>query len=151
MLAYTIQLNQSFSQWASIGHLDMKCGYAILAAAMLLAGCRSYDRYTPLVDQDGLIPADRFALYGHEQAQAIAIGREFGSALQTKSAEGFATQTASATAYAMSLPDVVAVQADTIGHLLTVTFRSGWRTAVLPIADGKRGNETAGLPPGVRQ
>ena len=129
----------------------MKRGFAILIAAILFGGCRSYDRYTPLVDQDGLIPADRFALYGHEQAQVIAIGREFGSALTTKSAEGFAEQTAAAVAYATSLPDVVAVQADTIGHLLTVTFRSGWRTAVLPIADGKRGSETEGLPPSARQ
>jgi hypothetical protein len=129
----------------------MKRGLAILLAAALLGGCRGHDRYTPLVDQAGLIPADQFALYGHEQAQAIAIGREFGTALETRSVEGFEKQTADAVEYARSLPDVIAVQADTVGHLLTVTFKSGWRTAVLPIADGKRGNETEGLPPAARR
>ncbi len=122
-----------------------------LVALLLVVGCRSYDQYTPLADQDGLISADQFARYGHEQAQAIAIGREFAAALGATTDEGYATQIAAAVQYAQSLPDVVGVEADTVGHRLTVTFRSGWRTAVLPVADGKRGSDTEGLPPTARE
>jgi len=45
-------------------------------------------------------------------------------------------------AYARTLPEVVDVVPDTLGHRLTVRFKSGWRAAVLPIADGKRGADT---------
>ena len=48
--------------------------------------------------------------------------------------------------YARSMPDIVNVTADSLGHRLTLQFRSGWRTMVVPIDDGKRGGETANLP-----
>ena len=35
--------------------------------------------------------------------------------------------------------------ADSLGHRLTIQFKSGWRTMVNPIDDGKRGAETANL------
>jgi hypothetical protein len=35
------------------------------------------------------------------------------------------------------------VQADPVGLRLTLRFKSGWRTMVNPIEDGKRGAETA--------
>ncbi len=124
--------------------MPRSCG--VLLLAVLVAGCPSYDRYTPLVDQDGLVPADQYAQYGREQAQAVAIGREFGAALAGHSPEAYAAQVDAALAYARGLPDVTEVAADTVGHRLTVTFRSGWRTAVLPIRDGKRGADTPGVP-----
>ena len=33
-----------------------------------------------------------------------------------------------------------------LGYLLTVRFKSGWRTMITPLDDGKRGAETVGLP-----
>ena len=44
---------------------------AYLTLALLLAGCPSHDRYSPVVDQQGYVPADQFAKYGGEQAQAF--------------------------------------------------------------------------------
>jgi len=41
---------------------------------------------------------------------------------------------------------VVNVTVDSLGHRITLQFRSGWRTAVDPIADGRRGSETPGIP-----
>jgi hypothetical protein len=38
------------------------------------------------------------------------------------------------------------VKADPQGLLLTVQFKSGWRTMIAPLDDGKRGSETVGLP-----
>ena len=37
---------------------------------------------------------------------------------------------------------------DTIGYRLTVTFKNGWRAAVVPIADGKAPEATPNLPGG---
>ena len=48
--------------------------------------------------------------------------------------------------YARTLPDVVNIQADSLGHRMTIQFKSGWRTMVNPINDGKRGGETPNLP-----
>jgi len=116
----------------------------IIAAAAI--GCRTYDNYTPLARQKGYVAPDQWARYGHEQAEAIALGREFARAYVDDSPEGLAAQVDSALRYASTLPDVVAVQADTLGHRLTVRFQSGWRTGVLPIDDGKAGGDTPGLP-----
>src|SRR6476469_2621670 len=103
-------------------------------AALVLMSCRSYQYEPKVTSQDGLVPPDQFARYGHDQAEAIAIGREFGR-----------TGPDSAMAYARSLGDVANVSADSLGYRLTVLFTSGWRTGIAPIADGKRGAETAGL------
>ena len=114
--------------------------------ALALAGCPSYDSYAPLVSQKGLVPPDQFARYGKEQAQAVAIAREFGFAYQGDSPAAYGAQAAAAVEYARTMPDVVNVTVDSLGHRLTLQFRSGWRTAVDPIADGRRGNETPGIP-----
>lgn len=119
---------------------------ALLALTLLLAGCPSYDRYGRLVDEDGYVAADRFAAYGSEQAQAVAIGRAFGAAWGGASLEARGRQAAAAVAYARSLPGVEAVVADTSAGLLTVTFRSGWKKAITPIADGVPADRTPGLP-----
>ena len=120
------------------------------ALILLLAGCPAYDRYEPVVDQDGLIPADQFAAYGAEQAQAIAIGRAFGTAYTGPNLEARARQITSAVTFARQQRDVASVVADTSANLLTVTFASGWRKAIVPIADGVPPEMTVGLPPGNR-
>jgi hypothetical protein len=104
-------------------------------AALALASCRSYDYHSPLTQEHGLVSPDQFARYGHDQAVAVAIGREFG---RTGRAD-------SAIAFARRLSDVADVTADTLGYRLTVLFKSGWRTGIAPINDGKRGAETPGL------
>ena len=104
-------------------------------AAVALVSCRDYHFKPAISDQDGLVPPDQFARYGHDQAEAIAIGREFG---RTGRAD-------SAVAYAKSLGDVEDVVADTQGFRLTVRFKSGWRTGIAPINDGKRGRDTPGV------
>ncbi len=114
----------------------------ILAALVLLAAaCRPYDSYSPVAGQDGLIPASQFARYGREQAQAVAIGRS----LAHWRMQDRAAMAAEVEKYARTLPDVVAVTPDPEGYRLTVTFRSGWRTAVVPIDDGVRPQDTPGL------
>lgn len=109
-----------------------------LLVALALAACRSYDYQTPVSDQAGLVPPDQFARYGREQAISIAIGREFARPFNS----GTGAQTEIAMTYARKFPDVVNVVADSLGHRLTVQFKSGWRTAVVPIRDGKTGDET---------
>lgn len=112
--------------------MNRRLGFCL---ALSLAACRSYQYEPKLTDQDGLVPADQFARYGHDQAEAIAIGREYG---RTGRAD-------SAMAYANSLGDVASIVADTQGYRLTVQFKSGWRTGIPPITDGKRGAETPGI------
>jgi hypothetical protein len=124
----------------------MKLGFGVMLLVMGLVSCRDYDLEARLVDQDGLIPPDQYARYGREQAQEIAIAREFGRADQGSAPEQLRKQTEAAVAYARSLPDVADVRADPPGLLLTVRFKSGWRTMVTPLSDGKRGAETVGLP-----
>jgi len=124
---------------------------AHLAFTVLLlggAGCRTYQAYPKITQQKGLVPADQFALYGHEQAAQVAIGREFAAAYEGDAPEALARQTAAAVAYAKTLPEVADVVADTLGHRLTVRFKSGWRAAVVPIPDGKRGADTPGIQAG---
>jgi hypothetical protein len=114
-----------------------------LAAVILLAAltsCRDYDLHSRLTHQGGLVPADQFARYGREQAEEMAIARELGAAIKGSSD--------AASGYARTIPDVADVQADPPGYRLTLRFKSGWRTMVIPIEDGKRGAETVGQPAG---
>jgi len=78
----------------------------------------------------------------------VAIGRELAAAHQGESPDALSRQAATAATYAKTLPDVVDVTPDPAGHRLTVRFKSGWRTAVVPIADGKRGADTPGISAG---
>jgi hypothetical protein len=114
-------------------------------AVLAVASCRSYEYKSKLTDQDGLVPPDQFARYGHEQAEAVAIAREFGRADQGDSPEALARQAQTAIAYARTLPDVADIGADPLGHRLTIRFKSGWRLGVTPIEDGKSGAETPGV------
>ena len=115
-----------------------------LAAVAALA-CRPYDLGTTLQDQDGLIPASQYARYGTEQAKAVAIGRALGQWDGGLAIESRAEQVTKAAQYAQGLPGVASVVADTLGYRLTVTFSSGWRASVLPIADGVNPDETPGI------
>jgi hypothetical protein len=112
---------------------------------LALASCRPYKYESPLTSQDGLVPPDQFARYGKEQAEVVAIGREFARARQGGTAEALARQADSAMAYARTLPDVADIHADPLGHRLTVQFKSGWRAGVPPIDDGKTAAETPGI------
>ena len=124
----------------------MKLSVGLMLLVFTLASCRDYDLDSRLENQDGLVPADQYARYGREQAQEIAIAREFAHVHQGSAPGQLVKQAEAATAYARSLPDVADVKADPAGLLLTVRFKSGWRTMVTPLDDGKRGAETAGLP-----
>ena len=119
---------------------------ALVLAVLLLPSCRTYDYYGKVRDADGLVPGDQFARYGREQAQAVAIGRQLAAAHEGSSLEARARAAESAAAFARNQPDVAEVVADTQGHWLTLQFRSGWRTAVNPVADGKSAAETPNLP-----
>ena len=46
-----------------------------VVVACSAGACRSYDSYSPITDQAGLIPAEQFARYGRQQAEIVAIGR----------------------------------------------------------------------------
>ncbi len=116
--------------------MNRKLAFTLLALS--LGACRDYDFYRPISAQKGLLPADQFARYGREQAISVAIGRELARPYNS----GLAMQDSLATTYARKFPDVVDVVADTLGHRLTVRFKSGWRTGIVPIDDGKRGDET---------
>ncbi len=118
----------------------------LLTITLVLTACPSYDEYPKLRSQQGYVPADQYARYGSEQAEAMAIAREFGRAFQGESRADYVAQADAAVKYARTLPDVTNITADSLGHRLTIQFRSGWRTMVLPIDDGKRGSETANLP-----
>ena len=120
----------------------MKRSFALIVLAVGLISCRDYDLESRLTDQSGLVPADRFARYGSEQAQLMAIAREFGH-----TGDGSSGQPAS---YARTLSDVTDAAMDPPGFRLTVRFDSGWLTMITPIDDGKRGAETPGVPAGAR-
>jgi hypothetical protein len=116
----------------------MNCRFGVLLAVLLLPACRDYDYYSRVSADGGFVAGDQTARYGREQAQAVAIAR--------KLAETRNDGTDSAVAYARGLPDVVDVVADSQGNWLTLSFKSGWRTAVTPLADGKSASETPNLP-----
>jgi hypothetical protein len=124
----------------------MKRSFGVMVLVMALMSCRSYDLESRLTDQDGLIPPDRFARYGREQAQEVAIARELGHAADGSTPEALITQAETGVSYAQTLPDVVDAGADPLGFRLTIHLKSGWLTMVTPIDDGKRGAETGGLP-----
>lgn len=124
----------------------MSRGLALLSLSLLLAGCPTYDRYSRVVDDKGMVPPDVFARYGAEQAQAVAIGRALGTGYAGSDSAALDRQVTAAAEYARKLPDVIDVQADRQAFLLTVTFRSGWKKAVTPIDDGVAADQTAGLP-----
>lgn len=116
----------------------MKPLAAALATLVLLGACRQYSYADHLDNQGGTLPADQFAAYGREQAIMVAIGREFGRPYNS----GAGAQARVAMEYARQFPEVVSIQADTLGHRLTVQFANGWRTGIVPITDGKRGTDT---------
>ena len=124
----------------------MRPSVCVLVSMLVLASCRDYDLGSRLADQRGLVPPDQFARYGREQAQGMAIGREYARAHQGSLPAELEKQADAAMAYARSLPDVTNIQADPLGYRLTIHFRSGWLTMVNPIDDGKPGAETPGLP-----
>lgn len=124
---------------------------AVVLAVLLLPSCRTYDYYTKVSDPAGLTPGDQFARYGREQAQATAIARQFAAERQGQSPEARAGQVEAALAYARTQPDVAGAVADSQGNWLTLQFRSGWRTAVTPLADGKAAGETPNLPGAAQQ
>ena len=112
----------------------------------MLPSCRTYDYYKRVSAEDGLVPGDQYARYGREQAQAVAIARRFAQAHEGASPEARARQIEAGVAFARTQPDVVNVAADSQGHWLTLQFRSGWRTAVTPLDDGRSAAETPNLP-----
>jgi hypothetical protein len=117
----------------------------MLVPVLLMAACRNYDLESRLTDQRGLVPADQYARYGKEQAEAVAIAREFGRAEQGHTPAAYVKQADAAVAYAKTLPDVKDIVPDPLGHRLTIRFASGWRVAVNPVSDGKSGAETPGI------
>jgi hypothetical protein len=120
------------------------CG--VLWLVLALSSCRTYDYYSKVADTDGLVPGDQFARYGREQAQAVAIAREFARAHQGDSPEAAVKQAEAAVAYARNMPDVADVVPDPQGYRLTVYFKSGWRAGLTPLDDGKSGADTPGVP-----
>src|SRR5687768_12224721 len=100
----------------------MNRAVTMLAAAVLLGACRDYQMYPRLSDQGGYVPADQYARYGREQAQQVAIGREFAAAYRGGTHQERAAQAREAIAYASRLPDVKSVVADSLGYRLTVEF-----------------------------
>jgi hypothetical protein len=113
---------------------------ALLLGAACLGACRDYDYRRHVSDQAGLVPADTYARYGREQAIVVAIGREFARPYNS----GAQAQAEVALNYARTRfnSDIRDISADPQGNRLTVTFKSGWRTYVVPIKDGKTGDET---------
>ena len=121
-------------------------GLTAIAALTALVGCRPYNGYDPLVDDSGMVSGAQYARYGAEQAQVVAIGRSLAQWYGGPAGEARGSQAMKAAEYARSLPGVVNVVPDTLGYRLTVTFKSGWTTAVVPIADGVQPEHTRGLP-----
>jgi hypothetical protein len=121
---------------------------ALAALAVGLVGaCRPYDNYAPISDQSGLVPAEQFARYGREQAELVAIGRALSEWKMTADEAGQTEQVERAACFARRFPDVATVDADPLGHRLTVRFNSGWRAAVVPISDGVDPAATPGISP----
>jgi len=134
--------------WTSPRGLVMQRSFGAVLLLTALTSCRDYDLQSRVTSQGGLVPADQFARYGREQAEAMAIAREFGADLKRSSPADLVKQAEAASRFARAIPDVADVQADPLGYRLTLRFKSGWRTMVTPINDGKRGTETVGLPAG---
>ena len=118
-----------------------------VVVACSAGACRSYDSYTPITDQAGLIPAEQFARYGRQQAEIVAIGRALAEWRMTGDQTGLTEQTERAGCFARRFPDVASVDADPLGHRLTVQFAGGWRVGVLPIPGGTAPEATPGINP----
>jgi hypothetical protein len=112
---------------------------------LALVSCRDYRYESHMTGLNGLVPPDQFARYGTDQAEAVAIGREYARAEQGDSPEALTRQATAAMAYARTLPGVADINADPLGHRLTIRFKSGWRVGIPPITDGKRGADTPGV------
>jgi hypothetical protein len=125
----------------------MRVVAAAALAAFSLVSCRPYDNYAPLIDQSGLLPAAQFARFGQEQTELVAIGRSLAAWRMTPDTTAVAEQVARAACFARRLPDVETVDPDPLGYRLTVRFKSGWRAAAVPVADGVEPAATPGLPP----
>jgi hypothetical protein len=110
-------------------------GTAALVLLLALASCRNYDYQSRISDTGGLVPADQFARYGREQAQAIAIEKAFAKARQGAAPGALAAQADSAVAFARTQPDVTGAVADPLSHRVTVEFKSGWRVGLVPLPD----------------
>ena len=108
---------------------------AALLLVLALSSCRTYDYDSHISDHAGLVPDGQFARYGREQAQAVAISREFAKAHHGSSPDALRAQADSGVTYARRQPDVASAVADPLGHRLTVTFKSGWRLGVVPLGD----------------
>jgi len=111
-----------------------------LLAVLSLGGCRSYNAERHVASQGGLIPADQYARYGRQQAILMAVGREFARPYNS----GPDAQAEVAITYARThfSGDIEDISADPQGHRLVITFKTGWRAAVVPIDDGKTGDDT---------
>jgi hypothetical protein len=109
-------------------------------ALTALGGCRDYQFKTHVSDQAGLLPADQYARYGREQAITVAIGREFARPYNS----GPDAQVEVTISYARNhfSSDIVSISGDGQSNRIVVTFKSGWRTAIVPISDGKTGDQT---------
>lgn len=124
--------------------------------ALIGLSCRGYDNYAPVAKQSGLIPAERFARYGREQASVVAIGRSIAAWRMTSDPADQEQQVNQARCFALRLPEVERADPDPLGHRIGVTFRSGWRVGVVPIEDGVDPAQTPGIgtllppPPGCR-
>lgn len=118
-----------------------------LLVALSAVSCRSYDFYTPITDQDGLIPAEQFARYGRQQAVTVAIGRALSEWRMSGDLAGATEQTDRGGCFARRFPDVASVDADPLGHRLTVKFKAGWRVGILPIPGNTAPEATPGIQP----
>lgn len=119
---------------------------AATALALVMLSCRPYDNYSPVADQSGLLPPDRYARLGREQAELVAIGRSLAAWRMTDDPAEVSEQTRRAACFARRFPEVETVDADEESFRLTVRFKSGWRAAAIPIDDGKAPSDTPGLP-----
>jgi len=91
--------------------------------------------------------AEQFVRYGREQAEVVAIGRSIAKWKMTADSAGFTAQTDKAACFARRFPDVQTVDADPLGHRLTIRFKSGWRAAAVPVDDGVEPEATPGISP----
>lgn len=127
----------------------MRCVTLAALAVFSMGACRSYDNYSPLVDQAGLIPAGQFARYGRQHAEAVAIGRALAEWKMTGDEAGATEQTDRAACFARRFADVESVAVDPQGHRLTVKFTTGWRVGIVPIPGSLAPEATPGIsPPG---
>src|SRR4051812_27668627 len=110
--------------WTSPWGCVMNRSFPVLLLGLALMSCRGYDLDSRVTDDAGLIPPDQYARYGREQAEEIAIAREFGHAAKGSSPDDLARQADAAIAYARTLPDVADIRSDPLGLRLTIRFKS---------------------------